>query len=778
MTDKKINANMNAFYETVLGNLDFLTWDMDLKTGEYEPYETAFMNQVRDQIFDGAEGDLLHMIFENLERFEPANIKDFCKEAREGKHVKSEVLLRKEGIPPHNLILRVFPYEQAEDGTYTKAAFTIEEMQRDSSKGADYADQFEYFHTLATRNAIFCIRADLTDSVLLEDLIEEDQTQTFDEIMENHFIMDSLGADNKPLRDHMSRDVLLAHQAAGHWKLSNTFRFVNSNPMKLRYIKVFARVLENPYNGHIEAFMYAYDDSDGELTKLMMNRMAEVVYAFTAIIDPAMDTIRFVQHPRFKDHENIPYEESVKWYCIDNKADFEEINSLISIERILKEVKENDSYALILENGEERRMLYQFSWLNAEEELLYLFVTDVTDQYRKDQESMRQVKEALKSAEEANHAKTEFVSRISHDIRTPIGAILNLTEFARQDVDEPEKLENDLNKIATSGRFLLSLINDVLDIAKINSGKIELHPTSYCLEEYVSEIRNIMEPMCEEKGLRAVFDTEDLPDVCVKVDRVRLNQVTLNILSNAVKYTGEGAVSFIAKGVEHDGMVDLKISVKDTGIGMSEEYQTHMFEEFSQESSNPNRQEGMTGTGLGLPIVKKLLDLMGGTVSVDSELGKGTDVTFTLSREVCEPEDTETEITRSVNTSFHHGRILFAEDNDINTEIAARYFEMLGVNAEHAADGSIAVQKFVQSEEGYYDVIFMDIQMPNMNGYEASKAIRALDRGDALTVPIIALTADAFADAMQKAKDAGMSGYMTKPLDIEKIREVLEQYIQ
>jgi len=172
MTDKKINANMNAFYETVLGNLDFLMWDMDLATGEYGPYETAFMNQVRDQIFDGAEGDLLHMIFENLERFEPANIKDFCKEGREGKRVKSEVLLRKEGIPPHNLILRVFPYEQDEDGTYTRAAFIIEEMQRDSSKGADYADQFEYFHTLATRNAIFCIRADLTDSVLLEDLIE------------------------------------------------------------------------------------------------------------------------------------------------------------------------------------------------------------------------------------------------------------------------------------------------------------------------------------------------------------------------------------------------------------------------------------------------------------------------------------------------------------------------------------------------------------------------------------------------------------------------------
>jgi len=395
-------------------------------------------------------------------------------------------------------------------------------------------------------------------------------------------------------------------------------------------------------------------------------------------------------------------------------------------------------------------------------------------------ERHREEEELLKQEQEANKAKTEFVSRISHDIRTPIGAILNLTEFAKRDMDDKEKLSRDLDRIDSSGKFLLSLINDVLDISKVNSGKIELTPEVVDYDSYLRSISDLMETMCSEKNQKFVMESDHASGLSFMADKVRLRQVTLNLLSNAVKYSPENTtIRYTSTAEETGDMVNLTCTIRDEGIGMSEDFQKIMFDEFSQEYDNPLRDSTIQGTGLGLPIVKKLVDLMGGTLDVKSERTKGTEITVKLSFPKADVEAIEENLAEKAKEQEKlSGTILFAEDNEINAEIAGRIFEELGVTADHAANGGEAVTMFKQSPMNHYDAIFMDIQMPVMDGLQAAEAIRALDRLDGQAVPIIAMTADAFKEAMEKAKEAGMNEYITKPLDPAQIESILKKYIE
>lgn len=385
----------------------------------------------------------------------------------------------------------------------------------------------------------------------------------------------------------------------------------------------------------------------------------------------------------------------------------------------------------------------------------------------------------------ANDAKNEFVSRMSHDVRSPIGAISTLTSFAREDIDDREKLLGDLANIEISNTFLLSLVNDVLEISKVDSGKVELHPEPYLCSDYQKSIQTIMRPMCQQKNIAFEMDMRtDTEDVAVLVDKVRLNQIVLNILSNAVKYTQNGGtVTYISDSRKLDnGNLLFGFIIADTGIGMSKQFQKRMFDQFSMETDNPLRQQGMTGTGLGLSIVKKLVDLMDGTIDIESELGEGTkfkvhielpDATrqYHQQRTCLADESCELESKRLTGT------ILMAEDDAINAAIACRMLEGFGLTVVHVTDGKQAVARFANSDQGEYSAILMDIRMPLMNGYEATQAIRKLKRPDAVTVPIIAMTADAFKESVDKAGEVGMDEHLTKPVKPEGLYRALAKYI-
>jgi len=384
--------------------------------------------------------------------------------------------------------------------------------------------------------------------------------------------------------------------------------------------------------------------------------------------------------------------------------------------------------------------------------------------------------------QQANNAKTEFISRISHDIRTPIGQVLNLTCFAKQDKDDPVKLEEDLNRIDSSGRFLLSLINDVLDVSQIESGLMEIRPNVTTYKAYLDDIRNLMVPMCENKGLTCeiveVEHPEDMP--ALLCDDVRLKQITLNLISNAVKYTPTGGkVSYISETkVLDDSHVEYGYSIQDTGVGMTRSFMNHMFEKFTRDTDNELRDSSQMSSGLGLYLVKNMIDLMGGTITYESEVGQGTRVSVRIPLEI-NTTDTQSDDTETAATNedlVYSGRALLVDDNELNLEIAMRMIEDIGLEVDNACDGQDAVDKFSASDPGYYQIIFMDIQMPKLNGYEATRAIRALDRPDARSIPIVAMTADAFKDAMDASKASGMNGFITKPLDIDEICGALEKF--
>jgi signal transduction histidine kinase len=463
-------------------------------------------------------------------------------------------------------------------------------------------------------------------------------------------------------------------------------------------------------------------------------------------------------------------------------------------ERVRKTFRENfasdrfsvEPYRMPCQNGE-------YVWL-AEEVILrgvtdehrvfYATFRDVTDEKRMQEELAENYKKekALRSeAIAANTAKSEFLSRMSHDMRTPLNGIIGMTYITRE-MDLPQAAQENLQKIDTSSKFLLNLINDVLDMTKAESGKIELHPEPYSMEDFIRYIEAVIRPLCQEKNQDLIIDAEPAEDVVPLMDELRINQIYFNIFSNAVKYTPEGGTILFRLRCRHleNCRVSAESCVSDTGIGMSRDFQKVIFEPFTQEHRSDISE--MRGTGLGLSIVKRLVDAMGGRITVTSEPGVGT--SFNLSMEFdCVGADTcrkaEADVPRQPGESsgLRGKHVLLCEDHPLNQEIATALLEKMGLKVELAENGQTGLYMFRRSNIGFYDAILMDIRMPVMGGYEASRAIRALPRADAKTVPIIAMTADAFAEDVQKCFDAGMNAHIAKPIDPGKLLSELSSLL-
>ena len=386
--------------------------------------------------------------------------------------------------------------------------------------------------------------------------------------------------------------------------------------------------------------------------------------------------------------------------------------------------------------------------------------------------------EALTAAENANRAKTTFLNNMSHDIRTPMNAIVGFTELASTHTDNPEQVRDYLGKITVSSRHLLSLINDVLDMSRIESGNVTLQKTDVHLPDIITELQMIIEPSTEAKRQELTVDTEGIKDPDIIADKLRLSQILLNILSNAVKFTpDEGKISLHVSqkppNAEHTAEYVFRIS--DNGIGMSEEFRKNIFDVFARERNST--VSGIQGTGLGMAITKNIVDMMGGTIAVDSEAGRGTEVTVTLP---CRISDEKKREEAAGNAADFSGKtVLLAEDNEMNQIIATEILKQHGFTVEIAADGLEAVEKMETAPAGYYDVILMDIQMPRADGYEAARRIRALTDPGKARIPIIAVTANAFEEDRKVALEAGMNGHLAKPYDIpgmmETLREILDR---
>ena len=389
--------------------------------------------------------------------------------------------------------------------------------------------------------------------------------------------------------------------------------------------------------------------------------------------------------------------------------------------------------------------------------------------------------EALKEAQNANAAniaKTTFLNHMSHDIRTPMNAIVGFTDIAMKRKPDKE-VENCLKKIRQSSEYLMTLINDVLDISRIESGKLEYKPVPVDLRDVINTVLSIARGYMEKRDLNFIVSREDLKNPYVMADELRIREVLLNIISNAVKFTKDGGtISFAAENCPGNDKnhIIVRYRISDTGIGMSEEFQARIFDEFSQENDGARTSYG--GTGLGMAIAKRYVDLMGGKIEVSSRQGIGSTFTVEIPLLISEHVLTEKEEKLGKDIDLNGLHVLLAEDNDLNAEIAIAILEEKGMIVTRTADGKSALAQFCNTDPGTFDLILMDIMMPEMNGYETTKAIRNLpNRPDGKKIPIIAMTANAFAEDVQAALNAGMNEHVAKPIDMNKLNDVLKRWL-
>ncbi len=385
-----------------------------------------------------------------------------------------------------------------------------------------------------------------------------------------------------------------------------------------------------------------------------------------------------------------------------------------------------------------------------------------------------ELNEALHKAEEANAAKSQFLSSMSHDIRTPLNAVIGMTSIAKEHLDDRERVEDCLEKITISSKHLLGLINDVLDMAKIESGKMTMYMEDVSLNETIDSISTIIRFQAADKEQNYEVQLHDMISDHVMCDSLRLRQIMVNLLGNSVKFTPEGGTIGIELWQEESprgyDYVVTHMVVTDTGIGMSPEFMETIFESFSREEDKVRTTQG---TGLGMAITKSIVDTLGGTIEVSSELNQGSKFHIVLDLEKGEESAPVIEKKEQEELSLSGMNILLAEDNDLNAEIAVMILEENGATVTRCEDGAVAVRCFEESKSGEYNAILMDLRMPNMDGIEATKRIRSLGRLDAHLIPIIAMTADVFSDDIQKCIDAGMEAHVPKPIDIYMLKMTL-----
>jgi signal transduction histidine kinase/CheY-like chemotaxis protein len=382
-------------------------------------------------------------------------------------------------------------------------------------------------------------------------------------------------------------------------------------------------------------------------------------------------------------------------------------------------------------------------------------------------------KQAQEAVLAAARAKGIFLATMSHEIRTPLNAIIGMAYIAKDCVTDNEKVLRSVNQIITSSHHLLGILNDILDMSKIESGKLELTREPFSLPAACGEISDIMTHRCVEKNITFITNIHEIKDITLIGDKLRLNQVLINLLGNAVKFTNtNGEIKFITEilGFTHEENPDLirekvhvKFTVSDNGIGMSEEQIKKLFIPFEQTDTTIATRFG--GTGLGLSISQNLINMMGGKISITSELNKGSTFDFSLYFDKGELPASQTTDDKHEAINLNGKRMLLAEDIEINRLIVCELLSLSGLAIDEVENGRLAVDVFNDSPEGFYDIIMMDIQMPVLNGYEAAKEIRALDRADAKTVPIIAMTANAYKEDVEHALAVGMNGHLAKPID-------------
>ena len=640
---------------------------------------------------------------------------------------------------------------------------------------------------------------DVTTGVIEKDIISSDGTNytqlaglsspcSFNDLIDIYFIKEKkcrILSDDK--KQSLSREFLIDSYFSGKIRLEINIFYKITNA----YYRILYFLYEDNDSGHVFAFVVCrlinevenevFTTNGNKKSKLqeeketfyknMMDIQSCGVLAYTfpgyQIVNANAETLRMFGYKSIDDMQS-------KLYDIIAAVHYTSSDTLEKLKNLRKEDGTVD-HEFILNKGEENEC-----YVIAKTKIIYspngkriIYSTYV------DASEMHALKTVLEKAEAGNKAKSAFLFNMSHDLRTPMNAIIGFTNIALKKETKPE-VRDCLKKIGDSSEHLLTLINDVLDISRIESGKTKFNPTPVDIAVVADMVMDIMCGFLVNRNITFNVRREKPENPYVLADAVRIREVLVNILGNAVKFTDDGG-SITFESTYHPGEDDRHIMVRyritDTGVGMSEEFVKHIFDEFAQEESGARTH--YKGTGLGMAITKRYVDLMNGIISVESKKGEGSTFIVELPLELTDESKVQKQDTSVASVSMKGIKVLMAEDNDLNAEIAMVQLEEMGMTVTRVADGREAVELFRDSNVGTFDIILMDIMMPKMNGYEATCAIRELqDHPEADTIPIIAMTANAFAEDIQASLDAGMNGHLSKPIVVEEVVKTIARNLR
>lgn len=546
--------------------------------------------------------------------------------------------------------------------------------------------------------------------------------------------------------------------------------------------------LEQPKTQDILVYLYIRDIEEQKRREALIHTVMELNYEYYMVIDirekrmvEFKDTTnRFgALFEKEKDIEQIYAELLLKYCKAENVADIIAKSKLSYVTEQLQHMK---NYTLVypmqskLFGLRQKQLIY--CYLTGSKEYLVCVSSDITDLLEEEQQINRRLQTALEQTRRANTAKSVFLSRMSHEMRTPMNAIIGMSSLGQEEYQDAQAVKAYFKQISSSGQYLLGLINDILDMSRIENGKMSLHEEWIDCMSIIHSVIDMLQPLLQERHVTLKTDFHALCKHSIFADEMRIKQIFVNLLNNAIKFSDKDSVVEwnLRTAAQTEKTVLLETEIRDYGCGMSEAFQKKLFQPFEQEQNAYGTER--QGTGLGLAIVKNLVDMMGGSIAVQSKLGQGTTFIIRIQHDCSQtlPYVQLQERTETIE-SLAGKRILLVEDNRINKEVAQKLLEKEKMIVEYAQNGRQAVEAFEKSEIGYYQVILMDVRMPEMDGFAATCAIRALPRADASVIPIIAMTADAFIEDMQKTQAVGMNAHLSKPIEPKLLYETLRQWI-
>lgn len=642
-------------------------------------------------------------------------------------------------------------------------------------------------------------RLNLTNNIIMERMINipemklavkdstaDSELQLFTRITTNN-------GQNPALPEVLNRKVLLTSFMNGTRSREWDFCYPFANGT-IRWYLLHTEISLNPYTTCVEANLYLRDITEQKIMSISKDSVLDEEVEYILWLDLSSTKCHLIHKANNVDwistkDEEMSYDTLVQEIVNDviSPKDRNSTEEFFKLKNLLLKLRDqfavNCTFEIVSDNLRVAIKQIRAYYLNNTQSIILFICRDITDITLFEKLQNEKLSNAIEQAKKANASKSDFLSRMSHDLRTPMNGIIGMAELVEDEIDKPQALREDIRKIKSSSKYMLGLLNDILDMAKIESGKMEIHKSRQSVGEIVEAITTMAVPMFEAKNINFYCNVNphDYKNFFVNIDRLHLQQIIMNLLSNASKFTpSEGRVELLMKILDRtEKTLNVEIIVRDNGSGMSKEFQLVMFDSFTQDVNSVNK----VGTGLGLSIVHNLVKLMDGTIECDSAPGKGTTFKITLAMEFLEelddsaPEKSDEKSKSEQKIELDGKKILLVEDNPLNQEISRRILQKNGMVVTIAGDGQIALDTFSQSEPNAFDLILMDVMMPVMGGIESATKIRALEREDAKSIPIIALTANAFMEDIQKCVDAGMNTHLSKPINPVLLIDTIREYL-